>query len=166
MPSRRGGRGRGEDESSLYNILSKLALHPSPHCQFLVVLCEASIMMNDLYVFKNGDCKTFNLPRILKNCLMDCLDILVKNEVRRLYTEKELCNFLVGNICKIFILKKKESKCSKCLTPTCSLKSVTIQVGPSVISMCILQLQLAFELAFPIYNTQSLLIPIRGCCIL
>ena len=83
--------GGGEDESSLYNILSKLALHPSPHCQFLVVLCEASIMMNDLYVFKNGDCKTFNLPRILKNCLMDCLDILVKNEVRRLYTEKELC---------------------------------------------------------------------------
>ena len=79
-------------------------------------------MMNDLYVFKNGDCKTFNLPRILKNCLMDCLEILVKNsekEWRILFSRQYLQNIHFG---------KKESKCSKCLTPTCSPKSVTIQV--------------------------------------
>ena len=56
----------------------------------------------------------------------------------------------------------------KCLTPTSSLKSVTIQVWPSVISMCIQQIQLALEFACSINNTQSLVIQIRvwRCCIL
>ena len=46
-------------------------------------------------------------------------------------------------------------KCSKCLTLIMFLKSVAILVWPSVISKCILQIQLALELACPINNTQS-----------
>ena len=50
-------------------------------------------------------------------------------------------------------------KYSKCLTQIMFRKSVAILVWSSVISMCILQIQLALELACPINNTQSAINP-------